>query len=129
MQRDLEKVADIYDAYGRRRFGELLQFMSPEVEVWQSPELPWGGTYVGLEGVRQFLTRLNEHLDSRVQIERLIDAGEQIAAVGRTVGKARKTNLEFDVPVVHVWTFSEGQVVRFESFIDNATMLVALGCG
>ena len=42
------------------------------------------------------------------------------------MGKTRKTQLEFDVPVVHVWTFSEGRIVRFEPYIENGTMLAAL---
>jgi ketosteroid isomerase-like protein len=101
--------------------------MSPDVEIIQSTELPWGGTYLGHDGVKKFLTTLSEHIDSQVQVERLIDAGEKIAVVGRTVGKTRKTKLEFDLPIVHVWTFNEGQVTRFEPYIDNATMLTALG--
>jgi ketosteroid isomerase-like protein len=32
----------------------------------------------------------------------------------------------FDVPIVHIWTMREGQVIRFELYIDNATMLAAL---
>ena len=77
--------------------------------------------------MKQFLAVLGEHINSRVILERLIDAGDRVVAVGRTVGKACVTQLEFDVPVVHVWTLQEGQVIRFEAYIDNATMLAALG--
>lgn len=38
-----------------------------------------------------------------------------------------KANLEFDLTIVHIWTFNEGQVTRCEPYIDNATMLAALG--
>ena len=101
--------------------------MSPDVEIIQSTELPWGGNYLGHDGVKKFLTTLAEHIDSQVQVERMIDAGDKIAVIGRTVGKARKTKLEFDVPIVHIWTMREGQVTRFEPYIDNATLLAALG--
>jgi ketosteroid isomerase-like protein len=100
--------------------------MAKEVEVVQSAELPWGGVYRGRDGVREFLDKLNEHLDSRLEIEGLIDAGEQVVGVGKTVGKACATGLEFDVPVVHVWTVREGQISRFEAYTDNATLLAAL---
>jgi ketosteroid isomerase-like protein len=127
MQRDLEKVQDIYDAYERRDLVSVFQLLSKDVEFVQSTELPWGGHYTGHDGVRQFLATLREHVDSRVILERLIDAGDRVVAVGRTVGKACATKLEFDVPVVHVWTLQDGQVTRFEAYIDNATMLAALG--
>src|SRR5262249_42869224 len=127
MQRDLEKVQDIYDAYERRDLVSVFQLLSKDVEFLQSTELPWGGHYTGHDGARQFMAALREHVDSLVVLERLIDAGDHVVAVGRTVGKACATKLEFDVPVVHVWTLQDGQVSRFEAYIDNATMLAALG--
>ena len=127
MQRDVEKIQELYRGFDRRDVKSVLLLMAPEIEVFQSEELPWGGRYQGHEGVRKFLSTLMEHVDSRVLIERFIDSGERVVAVGRTVGKTRKAQLEFDVPVVHVWTFSEGRIVRFEPYIENDTMLAALG--
>lgn len=127
MERDLEKIEELYRAQQKRDIRTILMLMSPDVEIIQSAELPWGGNYLGHDGVKKFLTKLSEHIDSQVHVERLIDAGDKIAVTGRTVGKARKTNLEFDVPIIHVWTFNEGQVIRCEPYIDNATMLAALG--
>jgi len=127
MQRDVEKIQELYRGFDRRDVKSVLLLMAPEIEVIQSEELPWGGHYQGHEGVRQFLGALAEHLDSRVLVERFIDAGDRVVAIGRTVGKTRKTQLEFDVPVVHVWTFSEGRIVRFEPYIENGTILAALG--
>jgi len=126
MERDLEKIAELYRAQQKRDIQAILMLMSPDVEIVQSAELPWGGNYLGHDGVKKFLTALTEHIDSQVHVERLIDAGDKIAVVGRTVGKARKTKLEFDVPIIHIWTFNEGQVTRFEPYIDNTTMLAAL---
>ena len=126
MERDLEKIEELYSAQQKRDIRSILMLMAEDVEIIQSTELPWGGHYTGHDGVKQFLTRLTEQIDSQVQVERMIDAGEKVAVVGRTVGSARKTKLEFDVPIVHIWTMREGQVVRFEPYIDNATMLAAL---
>lgn len=127
MERDVEKIEELYKAQQNRDIRSILMLMSPDIEIIQSTELPWGGHYTGHDGVKKFLTTIAEHIDSQVQIERMIDAGDKIAVIGRTIGKARKTELEFEVPVVHIWTFVEGQVIRFEPYIDNATMLAALG--
>src|SRR6266850_582533 len=126
MERDLEKIEELYNAQQNRDIRSILMLMSQDIEIIQSTELPWGGHYTSHDGVKKFLTTLSEHIDSQVQVERMIDAGDKIAVVGRTVGKARKTKLEFDVPIVHIWTMREGQVIRFEPYIDNATMLAAL---
>src|SRR5258707_14922080 len=98
-------------AQQKRDLRSILMLMSQDIEIIQSTELPWGGHYTGHDGVKKFLTTLSEHIDSQVQVERMIDAGDKIAVVGRTVGKARKTKLEFDVPIVHIWTMREGQVI------------------
>lgn len=127
MQRDVERIYQIYRDYNRRKGADLLQYFSPEAEVIQSEELPWGGRYHGHDGLREFLGRVQDYLDSRVELEQVIDAGTQIVAVGKTLGKARRTNLGFDIPLVHVWAFESGLVTRFEAYIDNATMLAALG--
>jgi ketosteroid isomerase-like protein len=126
MERDVEKIEELYSAQQKRDIRSILMLMAEDVEIIQSTELPWGGHYTGHDGVKKFLTKLTEHIDSQVQVERMIDAGDKVAVIGRTVGSARKTKLEFDVPIVHVWTMREGQVVRFEPYIDNATMLAAL---
>ena len=127
MQRDIEKVEEVYAAYARQDFKSVLELLAKDVEFIQSAELPWGGVHAGHEGVRRLLNTVAEYLDSRVLIERLIDAGDKVVAVGRSVGKTRATKLEFDVPVVHIWTFHEGLVTRLESYLDNQTMLAVLG--
>jgi ketosteroid isomerase-like protein len=126
MERDVERIQELYRAFEKRNVLMVAQLMSPEVEIRQSAELPWGGEYKGHGGLQTFAKKLLEHVDSRVIIEQYIDAGECVVAMGRTVGKTRSNQVEFDVPVVHIWTLKEGRVVRFEPYIDNATMLAAL---
>jgi ketosteroid isomerase-like protein len=127
MQRDVEKVEEIYRAFGKRDLQAIIMLMANDVEIRQSAELPWGGCYRGHDGVNSFLAQLSENLENRLTLEGVIDAGEQVVVSGRTSGKARSTGLEFDIPFVHVWTVQEGLITRFEPYIDNATMLVALG--
>jgi len=127
VQRDVEKVEEVYRAFKKRDMAAILMLMDQDVEIAQSPELPWGGIHRGHDGLKQFLTRLAEHLDNRLNVECIIDAGQQVVAVGRTAGKVRSTGLEFDIPFAHVWTLREGEIVRFEPYIDNPTMLAALG--
>ena len=127
MQRDIETVEELYAAFQRRDLRSLLQVLHKDNELVHSAELPWGGVYRGHDGARQVINAVTENLDLRVLIERLIDAGDKVVAVGRSVGKTRATRLEFDVPIVHVWTFHDGLATRFESYIDNPTMLAVLG--
>jgi len=60
-------------------------------------------------------------------VEHLIEAGDHVAMVGRTRGRPRRGRVAFDVAVAHVWTVRDGQISRFEAYIDTPAMREALG--
>jgi ketosteroid isomerase-like protein len=66
-------------------------------------------------------------IDSAVNVERLIDAGDHVVAVGRSRGRTRAGGVAFDLAVVHVWTVEDTRIARLEVYIDTPPMLQALG--
>ena len=121
-----ELIRDVYDAYARRDMAAALSRFSPEVEFVQTDLLPWGGRYQGIEGAKSSLGKLIAHVDSRVEVEEIISAGDHVVVIARTRGTARASGAAFDVRAVHVWTVKEGSVRRFEAYIDTPAMLSAL---
>ena len=97
----------IYEAFETRDFLALLNLLSPEVHITQCPEVPWGGVFQGLEVAKVFFGKLATYLDSHVTIERIIDAGDRVAVIGRTYGTARSTGRKFDVAIMHLWGFKD----------------------
>lgn len=124
-----ELIRNVYDAYARRDVAAALSRFSPEVEFVQTDLLPWGGSYQGIEGAKASLGKLMAHVDSRVEIEELILAGDHVVVIGRTRGTARASGASFDVRAVHVWTVIDGSIRRFEAYIDTPAMLSALASG
>jgi ketosteroid isomerase-like protein len=125
---DLEgRVRAAYAAYDLRDRESILDLFDPEIEIHQTPLLPWGGRYRGLEEAAEFYRRLAQHVDSRVEPHEVFHAGDTVVVTGRVRGTARVTGSEFDIPIVHLWTFREGRVVGFHPFIDTPAMLRALG--
>lgn len=119
-------VRRIYDALTQRDVPAAMQLFAPNVEVVQSEEVPWGGVYRGHEGVMQFFAKLIEHITSAVEIERYIDAGEHVVAVGRSRGTINATGAPFDVPIAHVWTVQNGKATHVRYCIDHLTIHAAL---
>lgn len=119
-------VQEIYAAFGRRDVAAVFARLSPDVELVQSTELPWGGRYRGLEGAGQFMMKLTTHLDSAVTLERMIAAGDHVVAIGWTEGRVKAGGSPFRVPLAHVWQVSDSLVIRVQFFIENATMTAAL---
>ena len=120
-------VGEIYDAFARRETAAVLERLHPDVEIRQSELVPWGGHYRGHEGAREFFGRVLGAIDSTVTIERFVDAGDHVAAVGRTRGRTRAAGADFDLAVVHVWTVRDARIARLEVYIDTPAMREALG--
>jgi ketosteroid isomerase-like protein len=126
-QENVELVKSLYAAFGKRDVPAIFKVVSPEVEVRQFAELPWGGTYRGHEGMRQFLMNLTQHLNNAaLPIDRYLDAGDHVVAIGRTQGTVRANGKPFDVPLAHVWRVEGGLVTQFLPYIDQPTMRESL---
>ena len=126
MKSNLEIIETIYEAFARRDVPTLLNLISPEIRITQSTALPWGGRYSGYSGLNNFFTSLVNHVASVIHIERAVDAGESIVVTGRKKGFVRANGQHFDVSIAHVWRMRNGRVIRFESYIENDSMLEAL---
>ena len=125
---DVAVVRSVYEAFGRGDVPAIFGHFHAEAEVYQSSRVPWGGRYAGHEELGVFLTKLTGVIESEVDTGLFIDDEEgHVVQIGHTRGKVRKTGRPFDVPETHVWTVEDGKVLRFESYIDTATMREALG--
>jgi len=118
-----------YEAYAERDLLTILSLFDPEIEIVQTPELPWGGHYRGLSGVKEFITKLSSEVDALPAVEYYVPAGDDVAAVGRLRGRTRKSGKEIDIPIVHVWTVREGRIARFAAYIDTPAMKGLLAAG
>ena len=121
-----EIVEAIYEAFGRKDVERALSLFDPEIEVSQSEELPWGGTHRGHEGALQFFGALMSHIDTQVQIDRLIVAGDTVVEVGTTCGRALATDRAFAIEEAHVWRIRDGRAVSMRAYVDNEAMLAAI---
>jgi len=127
-QEDVAIVQSAYEAFRRGDVQVIFALLHPEIELYQSEGVPWGGKYKGYEEVGYFFSKLTETIEPRVDPDQFSDDEEgYVVAVGHTRGSVHATRREFEVPAVHVWTITEGKAVKFEAYIDTFKMRVALG--
>jgi ketosteroid isomerase-like protein len=119
-------LRSFYDAVARGDVDAILDLLDPQV-VWRTPEsLPWGGTFRGHEGFRQFFAKLiSQPVEPRREVQSYIDAGDRIVVQLRTFGRPKGGTTETDVPEVHVWTVRDGKIVDLEAIFDTETALRA----
>ena len=126
-QSNVEAIQALYRAFLKRELMTILSLVDSGIEIRVTEMLPWGGTYKGLGGLKDFFGKLLENVDSKVEFTQWIEAGESVVAIGRSHGTAIASGNSFDIAVVHVWHLRDGKAVFFEPYIDTAGMLKALG--
>jgi ketosteroid isomerase-like protein len=133
-EENVEVVRRLFAAFRRvdsgdfeRRFGEVREIFDPEVEWVAAPQsLLASEEYRGYDGVRRFWTQFLSAWDEYgIQVEELIDAGEQVVAVLRLSGRTKE--LEVDEARSSLLTLRDGRIVRIEPFASKEEALGAAG--
>lgn len=122
----LDVIRDSYALYGQGDFAAVLALLSPDIEIVQTADLPWGGKHRGHDGARRFFSLLGEYTAAMPSPERYIEAGDDVVAIGRLRGVAKATQQPIDLDIVHVWTVRNGLITRFMAYIDTPAMQRAL---
>ena len=126
---NLATIRRVYDAFKTRDTSVIQDVFAPDITIWQSPELPWGGEYHGPDGAFTFFLKLLENIESQVTTDSLFAAGDHVVQTGRTRGNALANGASFDIPEVHIWELRDGKIVRYQVYIDTPAMLDALRRG
>lgn len=120
-------VRRAYAAHAAGDVASVFALLAPDVEIVQTPDLPWGGRHVGHDGARAFFGALATWTDAKPEPERFVEAGDDVVAIGRLRGHARGTGRPIDLEIVHVWTVRDARIARFAAYIDTPAMQRALG--
>jgi ketosteroid isomerase-like protein len=126
---DVAVVERVYRALADGDITTLFELYAEDCVITQDERLPWGGRFIGHDGLATFGLALTEAIDSAVSIEAIFEAGGIVYQFGRTRGTVRSTGATFDIPEVHRLTVQDGRVVEAHYAIDTAAMLKALDEG
>lgn len=121
MRKAFDIVKAHYDANDRRDMDGMLADIAPDCRWTEMDGFPCAGTYVGpQEIVKNVFQALGQAFDGYTfKLERLLDAGNDVVAVGDYSGTHKQTGKPFKARVVHVWGVAENKIRRFEQFTDT----------
>jgi ketosteroid isomerase-like protein len=110
-----------------RHLDDVREIFDPEVEWVAAPHsLLASEEYRGYDGVRRFWIHFLSAWDEYgVQVDELIDAGDQVVAVIRLCG--RTNELEVDEARSSLLTLRDRRIVRIEPFASKDGALEAAG--
>jgi ketosteroid isomerase-like protein len=87
-----------------------------------------GARVVGLDGLRAgWLDWLDPWESYRVEVEDVIDAGDEAVVLVRDYGRRAGVAAEVSVVGAAVWTVSDGKVAKVTFYLDRSEALEAVG--
>lgn len=128
MRSNHQIVADHYAASGRHDLEGMLADLAADVQWTEMAGSVLGGTYVGRDAIiANVFVPIGRDWDGfGFELERLIDGGDTIVALGHYSGTYRPTGKPMRARVAHVWQVQGGQVRRFEQFADTVLLVRAM---
>lgn len=125
---NVELVRTAYTTFWNNEYDAFFSLFTDDFEWIVSEGFPYGGEYRGreevMEGVFSQIQADWERLTH--ELERLIDGGDTIVAVGQYEGTHGTTGKHVTVPMVHIFDIEEGEIQRFQQFTDTALFQAAL---
>lgn len=116
----------MYDAFARGDFETSLSCLDPEIEWSQPADEPGGGTYHGHDGVNQaFASWLGPWDDYHVEVEELIDFGDQVLARTRHQGRGKTSGVRVNQQIFQLMTLRNGKIVRMRMYYEEPEALEA----
>ncbi|TMK68919.1 MAG: hypothetical protein E6G49_13080 [Actinobacteria bacterium] len=125
---NVDVVQGAWDAFARGDIDGAVEVFAPNAEARISESLPWGGTYIGPDGFRDFLYKIDKAFDQfKATPDKVLGADDNhVVVVAKTRGRTKKGGV-IEGNAVWVYQLRDGLIADAESWTDTARVLAALG--
>ncbi len=120
------KYMKAHEAGETAGFDQMRETMAPDVVLHQSPDLPFGGEYVGHQRYEDWAIAMSSIFDKlEVQEREFFEAGDKVVVVCRFVTRSRINGSVQDFPMAQIVTVKNGKITDFRPFYWNVPAYVA----
>ena len=128
-EENVELVRRYFPAYERGGLDALAEFWHPDIN-WRAAEgaLDDVGLMEGPDAIRDSLRQWEETFaKGRMEVEELIDAGDQVVALVRGMGRMKDSDVEIDIRYAIVFTIRDGKIAAGREYFTREEALEAAG--
>ncbi len=126
---NIELVEGLYAAFRAGDIEKVLGMMHPEIAWTETAGYKYGGFFNSPQAVLDnvFAKIPGDYEDFAVEVDRLIDGGKVVVMQGHYVGTGKATGQKVRAAVAHAIEVADGKIVRFDQYVDSATINAAIG--
>lgn len=107
-------------------FDGMASTLDPGVVLHQSPDLPWGGDYVGHAGFREWAVKMSDAFDYLdVREAEFFEKDDKVVILCRVIARSRRHGTQLDYPMTQVVKVRNGKITEFRPFYWNVPDYVA----
>jgi ketosteroid isomerase-like protein len=128
-QENVEIVRQYFPAYDRSGVDGLAEFWHPDIN-YRAAEgaLDDVGLMEGPDALRDYLRQWEETFEKgRMEVEELIDAGDQVVALVRAIGRMKDSDAEIDFRYAIVFTIRDGKIATGREYYTREEAFEAAG--
>ncbi len=126
---NVETVREMYRLFDERDNEGIRKLFAPDIEWKQMDGFPRGGRYVGADAIFDgVFSGFREQWEGwRAVVERCLDDGKSVVALGFYEGKYLNTGRYVRAEFAHLIEFGDGRIVRFVQYTDTLKVAEAMG--
>lgn len=127
-QTNLAIMKEAYAAFGRGDIAAVLSVEDPntELEIAGPTEIPWAGSFRGLDGARKYFAAIEAEADfDAFEPHTFLAQGNKVVVLGFEKVRSKRTGRSYENHWVHAFTLENGKIVRFREYSDTATVAAA----
>lgn len=124
-QANIDLAKEGYAAFLRGDIPRLLELMTDDIEwVLHTPAeaSPTGGIYRGKPALADWFRKLAEHYEfDTFSPDEFIASGDKVVVLGHEAVRVKATGRRGEFDWVHIFTYRQGKLARFDGFLDSYT--------
>jgi ketosteroid isomerase-like protein len=130
-QENVEVIERFADSWSRGDWEGCQALADPEVEQHPTVGGVEGGRVLrGVDEIRRDYEEVEETWDEhRIEMERVIDAGDRVVLLHHECYRGRSSGVELEIDAAVVYDLRNGRIVRVQGYMDRAAALDAVGLG
>jgi len=125
MEKDI--LIDLYEKFNIGDIPSVLKGFTEDAKWATPPNVPWTkGTCQGRDQIAEYFKAVGEnHRSIKVMPREFVQQGNQMIVAGYLEGTAIESGINYATRMVHIMTWENQRIAKFEDIVDAAEILKA----